>query len=71
MLSPLFILVGIILGLFAFVLGGGAAYWAFLWSDLVLVFLGLFGEIILVPLAILSPVSLIIAIVTYYFSLNT
>ena len=61
----MFAVISLLLGWLAIITGGAAAFLVFLFVDLVLVLLGLFGEIILVPLAILSPVSFILAILSY------
>ena len=71
LLSSVFIVIGIILNVFAFLLGGATGYVGFWTTYLVLVLLAIFGEIFLIPMGLFSPVSLILTIVFYYLSTIT
>ena len=71
LLSSVFIVIGIILNVFAFLLGGAGGYVGFWTTYIVLVLLAIFGEIFLIPMGLFSPVSLILTIVFYYLSTIT
>ena len=69
-LSPLLLAIAAIVSLFSFITGGLGSL-AFVYIYGVLVLLAIFGEIFLIPLAIVSPLSVAASAITYYFSLNT
>ena len=71
LLSSVFIVLGVILNVFAFLLGGASGYIGFWTTYIVLVLLAIFGEIFLIPMGLFSPVSLILTIVFYYLSTTT
>ena len=71
LLSSVFIVIGIILNVFAFLLGGAVGWVGFWTTYTVLVLLAIFGEIFLIPMGLFSPVSLILTIVFYYLSTIT
>ena len=71
LLSSVFIVIGIILNVFAFLLGGAGGYVGFWTTYIVLVLLAIFGEIFLIPMGLFSPVSLILTIDFYYLSTIT
>ena len=48
-----------------------AAYWGFVGAVVGFALIGLFGEIFLIPFALLTPVSLTLSAVAYYYALNT
>ena len=68
LLSSVFIVIGIILNVFAFLLGGAGGWVGFWTTYTVLVLLAIFGEIFLIPMGLFSPVSLILTIYFYYLS---
>ena len=69
-LSPLLLAIAASVSLFSFITGGLGSF-AFVYIYGVLVLLAIFGEIFLIPLAIVSPLSVAASAITYYFSLNT
>ena len=69
-ISPLLLAIAAIVSLFSFITGGLGSL-AFVYIYGVLVLLAIFGEIFLIPLAIVSPLSVAASAITYYFSLNT
>ena len=70
-LSPFIIVLGMFLSLLSIALGAiGPAYWGAVGVYIVLVMLGLFGEIFLIPLAIFWPVSLALTVASYFASLS-
>ena len=71
-LFPLILLYGIPITVIGFALPPvSAAYWGFVGAEIGLALIGLFGEIFLIPFALLTPLSLTLSAVSYYYALNT
>ena len=69
-ISPLLLAIAANVSLYSLITGGIGSL-ASVWIYGVLVLLAIFGEIFLIPLAIVSPLSVAASAITYYFSLNT